>query len=507
MHGLRYLIGLLTLAFAVVGGLWLRSLLSSDSSDPAYLLRLEFRDARGLKPGAFVRYRGVRVGWVRSVAVAPGDADKAVIDVVLKPASRRLARQSSQFWIVTPRFEGLPGGATGLDTLVRDSYVAFLTPEPGSQPLPSGSLLVGREQPVFDDLSATLPPQRAGDLTMTLLAISSEGIAPGSDVRHRGVTVGEVRGVRLAPSGSHVEIDLRVRAAHRRTVSESSTEFWIARPRLSGALLSGLSVEDLSAVIEPFVSYRTWSLDGAPAPDGWRVIASDTAPEEADPEVPESALVRQRSGDGKPQLSDASDPERLAELVVVEVVYEAVEEDWLSADDPLARRGLGLLFVDRWGRSVVLTARSACDGTYFATDTFDGPEIGRESIRIVLPGGGVLRAGRQWIDPDGADLALLVLERSPGGTLDRGTPPERLAFTHDASGDALRRLEQAEDPGQWQLVAFSGAAEGPVADRRGTLILDAEAQVVGLLVQRSGFDEAPAAVALRRLPEDLRPGS
>ena len=146
MQRTRYLIGLLTLVLAIAGALLLWNMLGSGEERPGLHLKIEFRDARGLRPGADVRLRGVTVGVVRGVQIGE-DGGKAIADVLVDPGAAHQARVNSTFWIVSPRFSGLTSGATGLDTLVRDAYVAFVTPaEPGT-PLPPGSQLAGSERP------------------------------------------------------------------------------------------------------------------------------------------------------------------------------------------------------------------------------------------------------------------------------------------------------------------------------------------------------------------------
>src|SRR5688572_29245505 len=127
MHRIRYLIGTLTLIAAIAGAVWIVRILQNLDDRPGLPLRIEWRDARGLRAGASVRYRGVTVGTVRSVSIGV-DGERAVADVLLDPAGALQACVNSAFWIVTPRFAGLTSGATGLDTLVRDAYVAFQTP-------------------------------------------------------------------------------------------------------------------------------------------------------------------------------------------------------------------------------------------------------------------------------------------------------------------------------------------------------------------------------------------
>ena len=123
MHRVRYFIGILTLIAAIAGAFWIVGLLQQLDDRPGVTVQIEFRNARGLRAGATVRYRGVIAGTVRAVEVAE-DGNKAVVTALLDPSTAVHACQNSRFWIVTPRFGGLTGGNTGLDTLVRDAYLA-----------------------------------------------------------------------------------------------------------------------------------------------------------------------------------------------------------------------------------------------------------------------------------------------------------------------------------------------------------------------------------------------
>ena len=84
MHRLRYLVGSVTLVAAVIGAWWIVSMLRNLDNLPGLLLQIEFRDVRGLRAGADVRYRGVTVGTVRSIAITR-DGGKAVAQVLLDP--------------------------------------------------------------------------------------------------------------------------------------------------------------------------------------------------------------------------------------------------------------------------------------------------------------------------------------------------------------------------------------------------------------------------------------
>ena len=485
MDRLRQLIGILTLVAAVALGVWFFRLLADDDKSGLFVVRLEFRDVRGLKSGADVRYRGVRVGTVSDVTIGL-DGEKGVITVLLQADGARLARQSSRFWIVVPRFGGLTSGATGLDTLVRDAYVAFLTTDVNSPELPAGSLLAGLERPPLDRGANDLDPVQRGDLLMTMLVPENSGIEPGAEVQFRGMRVGEVRQVEMAAGGTHIEMLIRIRERYRATVTDKS-EFWIARPRVSGALLRGISVEDVGALLTPFVGYHTLSGKGVPVPDGYRVVATQERPDTTTNEIPAGAReqVQPNAGAGKAKG-----------LRIVEIAYECTDEDWLSPDDESQRRGSGLLFVDPQGRVVVLTARSLCDGTRFMSDLFGDPDIKNEAIRVVVPGIGVYRAGRTWVDPSGGDLALLVLEDVPPDL-----PTTSVGeFDFDSGADVADEFSIATN----EHANALGTALPGLSAARGAVLIHA-GKAVGILGCAQGKDETPARIQLSALPVELRP--
>ncbi|MBL8728578.1 MAG: MCE family protein [Planctomycetes bacterium] len=491
MQSLRYLIGSLTLAGAVVGAVWIVRMLRNADDRPGLPLQVEFRDARGLRAGADVRYRGVTVGTVRSVSVA-ADGSKAVTQLLLEPAGAAQACVNSTFWIVTPRLNGLTGGATGLDTLVRDAYVTFQTPAERGSALAAGSLLPGRERPPLSTEPETLDDVEHGDLLMSVLVPENHGLRPGSQVVFRGMQTGDVRSVVLAPDGSHVEVRLRIARGHRQTVTDQS-QFWVARPYVSGALFSGFTVTDVSALLSPYVSYYGEPGKGVLVQDGYRVAAQANRPNVEVSAVPAEALRR----DAPVAVLPTND------LVLVRITYAAVEQDTWSADDAIARQGSGLLLLDAAGRAIVVTARSLVDGSYTERDAFGGdPEIAGEQIQVLLPDGTVLRAGRVWVDGGGQDLAALVLEEAPPDL--HGTPPQRLHFAGPLpAGGAEPSVCCAAADGVPMPATPLGSGVGMVEHVGGAVA--AGDVVFGVLGRKKATGNEPTVVSLELLPNDLRP--
>lgn len=498
MERLRYALGLIILGIAGAGAWILYAAL--EDVDPARLFHVHVlvRNARGLQAGADVRYRGVVVGSVRRVDLTD-DAKKAVATIVLREGKEGLVRTNSKFWIVTPRFTGLAGGASGLETLVRDAYVAFVTPDPPGPVLTNGSSILGLEQPHVSDQDAVLEPVKRGDLVMTVVAAENHGLTVGSGVFHRGVRTGEVRRIELAPSGRWVNVELRIDRRYRPTVTDRS-KFWIARPRITGALLRGdFALEDVGALLSPFVSYHTPAGGGLPVPDGYRTIAETERPPDDDAEL-ERAMI-ETSPKKAVETKAASGP------VLVAVHYEAVEEDLTSPDDHVHRVGTGLVFEDREGNLLVVTARTLVDAAYFMDDVLGSkPEISFESIRIVAADGTTLRALRTWADPHGSDLAVLTAEVD-GSLPHRAlgfTPAEAMSFVGEVPAGAGGELWFVDERGK-AATQTATALPARLEGMRGAALVLKE-KVVGVLGQAGADDEAPRVVPLGRLPETLRPG-
>lgn len=486
MEQVRYLIGLTTLVVVGVAAWFIFDLITDDKLADRFRLTLVFEDVRGLRAGGDVRYRGVQVGQVLDVRVT-NDGEKAEVEIVLDEGAEELACVRSRFWIVSPRFDGLTAGATGLDTLVRDSYIAFLTPTPNGGPLAPSGNVAGLERPFVDPDAVGLDPVRHGDLEMFLHTPANHGLKIGSVVRFRGIQTGDVRSIELAEDGSHVILGLRIAQAFRSTVTDSS-RFWVARPRVSGAI-TGFSVQDLNALLIPFVGYTTKHGVGLAVPDGYHVVSRDERPTQdvAPIKVPD------------PPEDRPGDPTDESGVCTVKVSFEAVEEDWLSANDRVNRDSTGVLFIDTTGRAVVVTCRSACDAAYFMSDTFGmDPDIKDESIRVTLANGAVLRAGRSWVAANGLDLALIVLEDAPPD-LDV-TDAEQFDFDPAAADGGS--LTQRDFEGSVEPLTKSALPSVDAA--RGRLLLR-EGRVVGLLGQVAGQNTNPRVIPIAELPAELRP--
>ena len=75
--------------------------------------------------------------------------------------------------------------------------------------------------------------------TITVRFEEGHGIKPGDRLQHRGIDIGEIISVTLNQPLSHVNVEIELESASRALAREGS-RFWIERPRISLARVSGL---------------------------------------------------------------------------------------------------------------------------------------------------------------------------------------------------------------------------------------------------------------------------
>jgi paraquat-inducible protein B len=227
---------------ALMIGAWM---VYRDYSDRGPLVSIRFNNAEGIEPKKTrVKYRDVDVGVVESLRFS-SDLRQVVAGVRLDKAFKHRVTESTRFWVVRPRIEGLR--ISGLETLISGAYITM--------DLGRG----GEEKRQFDGLEE--PRSILSDTPGSFFRLRAEGLgslAPGSPVYYRQIAVGEVVKYRLSGDQSHVEIDIFIRSPHDDQVREN-TRFW----NVSGVEIelgsTGLKVdiESLAAVVAGGVAFET----------------------------------------------------------------------------------------------------------------------------------------------------------------------------------------------------------------------------------------------------------
>lgn len=220
---------------------------SQVAREKGTMITIRFVDAGGLEPGSEIVHRGVTVGVVRSVALAP---DQSGVDVVaeLVPSAQQLAVEGTQFWVV--RAQVSFGKIAGLDTLIGPRYIAL---RPGSHEQPAARSFVALEEAPAAELSAD------GSLHLVLRSDRLGTLSAGNPVFYREIRVGSVRDARLTDDSTAVLINIEIEPRYAPLI-RTNTRFW----RSGGVgfdfgLFSGLNVQadSLEAALSASVSLAT----------------------------------------------------------------------------------------------------------------------------------------------------------------------------------------------------------------------------------------------------------
>ncbi|HYE02852.1 MAG TPA: MlaD family protein [Phycisphaerales bacterium] len=235
-------------------------LLYSGLAERGPLIEISFENGSGIRAGDPVSYRGVRIGEVETVSLA-ASLESVRVRARLDREASGVAVEGSRFWVVRP--EVSLAGVTGLETLLGPRYIEV---QPGDGP--RRSAFAGLEQPPGRPPHAT----SGSSLELVLLAPTIGSISAGSPVLYRGLQVGSVRTVGLAPDARAVEITVRLDAVHANLVRDNS-RFWNAGGLgVDWGITSGLTVRagSLQSVVGGGVAFATPDKPGAPVADGHR---------------------------------------------------------------------------------------------------------------------------------------------------------------------------------------------------------------------------------------------
>jgi paraquat-inducible protein B len=207
-------------------------------------ITVAFSDGGGLRVGQTpVRYRGVQIGEVTRVALSK-DEKSALVRIRLIRSAEGVAREGSRFWIVRPHV-GF-GQVTGLATVLSGPEINVI---PGSADAKPEFQFTGLENP---------PSTIEGGLRITVRAARPK-MRPDAPVYYRGVEVGTVQKIDLAPNALSADVHVVIYPRFAGLVREGSTFWDVSGLNISGGVMKGLDVqfESLRAFITGGIEFAT----------------------------------------------------------------------------------------------------------------------------------------------------------------------------------------------------------------------------------------------------------
>lgn len=192
-------------------------------------ITIRFSDASGLRPGQTpVVYRGVQIGEVKRIELAD-DRKQALVKVQLHKSATPIATDGALFWILRPQL-GL-ANVSGLNTMLSGPEIHV---RPGNGEA---------AQAQFNGLDAAPVAIDTPGLRLVLRAERPKGIRVNTPVHYRGVEVGLVHRIELAPNATSADIHILIRSRYAHLVRAGSAFWNESGIHASGGLLKGIEVE------------------------------------------------------------------------------------------------------------------------------------------------------------------------------------------------------------------------------------------------------------------------
>ncbi len=169
-------------------------------------------DASKLSAGMPIRYLGINIGQLESLALNP-ENNQVIAKAVLYPEYvQNFARWGSRFSVVSPEISAT--GINHLETLLQP----YINVDPGK----------GRATRSFELQETTITDSRYLDgLNIVVDAPEAGSLTVGTPVLFRGVEVGTVTGTSLGSMADRVQVQLRISKKYQHLVRNNSV-FWLA---------------------------------------------------------------------------------------------------------------------------------------------------------------------------------------------------------------------------------------------------------------------------------------
>ena len=225
----------------------------------------------GLKPGTPIRYKGIDLGKVETVALTD-DLQAVQLTARITESADKIARVGSQFWVVKPEL-GLIRTAN-LDTLVSGLYLQV---QPSAKTTAQQTNFVALSEPPL------LATQESG-LKLTLSAPRRGSIKADVPVTYREVQVGKVTGIELGATADRVLIRVLIEPRYAALVRGGSRFWSVSGFSVDWGLFKGAKVrtESVESLLQGGIAFATPEGDqmGVPAKAGQTFVLNEEANDE-----------------------------------------------------------------------------------------------------------------------------------------------------------------------------------------------------------------------------------
>ena len=231
-------------------------------------IAIRFTDASSVRAGQTpIIYRGVPVGEVIGVSLTR-DRSQALVRARLHKSAAPLASEGALFWIVRPQLS--LNQVTGLSTVLSGPEIHVL-PGKGEQLLAE-----------FTGLDAAPVGIGVQGLRLVLRAERPGGIRVNTPVNYRGVEVGAVQRIDLAPNAASADVHVLIYQRYAPLVRAGSVFWNTSAVQATGSILKGieLELESLRTLFTGAIEFATPSEKAPRVPGGTVFFLHDKPREE-----------------------------------------------------------------------------------------------------------------------------------------------------------------------------------------------------------------------------------
>lgn len=202
---------------------------------PGLHLTLKAERLGSLNRDSPVFYRQIQVGRVKSYALGE-DQSTVEVRVFIEPAYSQLVRKHTRFWnasgiSVDADLSGFKLRSESLASIVAGG-IAFATPEHRNDSPPTDPSLPFRLYESYDEAQA--------GIKVTVRLSDFDGLQEGrTPVMYKGIEVGTLKTLAIEPSLDGATAELTINPLAEEYLVEG-TEFWVVKPSISLAGISGL---------------------------------------------------------------------------------------------------------------------------------------------------------------------------------------------------------------------------------------------------------------------------
>ena len=218
-------------------------------------ITIRFNSGDGLRAGQTpLKYRGVVVGEVSDIDLSE-DHKEVLVKARVRRSAVSIMRDGATFWIVRPQL-GF-GNVSGLGTVLSGPEIQVL---PGR----------GEARTQFNGVDHPPAAMETPGLKLILRAEHPRSLRGNSPVYYRGVEVGVVQKIDLAPNAASADVHILIRQRFAPLVREGSVFWNVSGVNLKANILKGveLELESLRSLVTGGIEFATPSEKMARAKSG-----------------------------------------------------------------------------------------------------------------------------------------------------------------------------------------------------------------------------------------------